>query len=65
MAPTGALEAEPRSVEDIAGPAISRVVMDRQGITLNVNIQLTVPDTKDDTLYDRFFESLKKHLLSG
>jgi len=33
-------------------------------ITVNVNIQLVLPDTKDQTLYDRFFESLKRHILS-
>lgn len=35
-----------------------------QGITVNVNIQLTLPETKDSSIYDSIFESLKKHLLS-
>lgn len=43
--------------------AILRTTMRKDGITVNVNIQLTLPDTKDETLYDRFFESLRKHLL--
>lgn len=34
------------------------------GVTLNINIQLTVPDTTDENVYDNFFAALKKHLLS-
>lgn len=34
------------------------------GITVNINIQLALPDTADEALYDRFFAALKKHLLS-
>lgn len=36
----------------------------KQGFTLNVNIQLTLPETKDDIVYDKIFESIKKHFLS-
>jgi len=35
------------------------------GITININIQLTVPETTDDEIYDKFFEALKKHLLTN
>lgn len=31
---------------------------------LNVNIQVTLPETKDYDVYDKIFESLRKHLLS-
>lgn len=34
------------------------------GVTLNINIQLTVPATTDEKVYDNFFAALKKHLLS-
>ena len=34
------------------------------GITININIQLTLPDTTDETVYDKFFVALKKHLFS-
>lgn len=34
------------------------------GITININIQLSLPDTTDETVYDKFFAALKKHLLS-
>jgi hypothetical protein len=36
----------------------------KSGLTINLNIQLTVPETTDEKVYDKFFESLKKHLLS-
>lgn len=34
------------------------------GITININIQLTLPETTDETVYNKFFEALKKHLLT-
>jgi hypothetical protein len=34
------------------------------GMTINVNIQLTLPETKEAAVYDTIFTSLKKHLLS-
>jgi hypothetical protein len=36
----------------------------KSGLTVNLNIQLSVPETTDEKVYDKFFESLKKHLLS-
>ncbi len=33
-------------------------------IVLNVNIQLAVPETTDEDVYDKFFAALKKHLMS-
>lgn len=35
-----------------------------QGIALNINIQLVVPETTDDSVYEKFFAALKKNLLS-
>lgn len=34
------------------------------GMTINVNIQLQLPATEDAAVYDRLFDSMKKHLLS-
>lgn len=34
------------------------------GYTINVNIQLQLPATDDASIYDKLFESLKKHLMS-
>ena len=35
-----------------------------KNITVNLNIQLTVPETTDEKVYDKFFQSMKRHLLS-
>lgn len=34
------------------------------GVTININIQLTVPETSDEKIYEAFFSAMKKHLLS-
>ncbi len=34
-----------------------------QGVNIHINVQLTLPATKDSSIYDSLFESLKKHLL--
>lgn len=44
--------------------ALTKTISSKNGITINLNIQLTVPETTDEKVYDKFFESMKKHLLS-
>ena len=34
------------------------------GYVININIQLTLPESKDGDVYDKLFTSMKKHLLS-
>jgi len=34
-----------------------------QNVILNINIQLTIPDTDDEKVYESFFKAMKKHLL--
>lgn len=34
------------------------------GLVINVNIQLQIPPTEDASIYDKFFESMRKHILS-
>ncbi len=48
----------------VAPAQLAKAAGASQGITINVNIQLTLPETKDSSIYDSIFESLKKHLLS-
>jgi len=36
-----------------------------KGVTININIQLTIPETTDGKVYDAFFSAMKKHLLEG
>lgn len=45
-------------------PSITKNIGGQNGVTLNINIQLSVPETTDEKVYDKFFEALKKHLLS-
>jgi len=50
-------------VEEVSTGKIVDKAISPAGITINVNIQLTLPETKDSSIYDSIFESLKKHLL--
>ena len=34
-----------------------------QGLVINLNIQLQLPATEDSTIYDKIFQSLKRHIL--
>lgn len=52
------------SVETVPVNSLSRQLNSKNGITVNINIQLTVPETTDEKVFDKFFESMKKHLLS-
>jgi len=50
------------SVKDLPTP---NIVSDLgQNVTLNINIQLTIPDTDDEKVYENFFKAMKKNLLS-
>jgi hypothetical protein len=57
-APSGGVEVE---------HGIPRTVVQRLGgsITININIQLTLPETTDENVYNKLFAALKTHLLSG
>lgn len=45
-------------------PSIAKNLSSQSGVTLNINIQLSVPETTDEKVYEKFFEALKKHLLT-
>jgi Family of unknown function (DUF5343) len=34
------------------------------GATININVQLVLPESADETVYERFFSAMKKHLLT-
>lgn len=42
---------------------ISPEMIEGSSVTINVNLQLSLPETKDYEIYDKIFESLKKNLL--
>lgn len=35
------------------------------GVTINVNVQLTLPETTDATVYEKLFGAMREHLLEG
>jgi hypothetical protein len=45
-------------------PVVQLPVTREGGVNVNVNIRLELPATQDATVYDKIFESLKKHLLT-
>lgn len=46
-------------------PRVERVVTrTSNGVVINVNIQIAVPETEKPEVYDMFFASLRKHVLS-
>ena len=52
-------EKEGQTLEISRAPEIA----DGSTVTINVNLQLSLPETKDYEVYDKIFESLKKNLL--
>jgi len=50
--------------EEKEGEGARKIPPIPQGVTLNVNIQLTLPATDDASVYDKIFKALKEHLLS-
>lgn len=33
------------------------------GVTINVNVQLTLPETQDEKVFDAFFSAMRRHLI--
>lgn len=51
--------------QNSTSPAFTkRINSSKTGVVINLNIQLTMPETTDEKVYDKFFEAMKKHLLS-
>jgi len=45
-------------------PLVQLPISREGGVNINVNIKFELPITKDSDVYDKIFESLKKHLLT-
>ena len=63
------LPAEETSEEDVAekdGDTVAkrRLTTGKNGMTVNINIQLQIPATDKPETYDSFFAAMKRHLLS-
>lgn len=50
---------ESASIETLTSPSQSQ-----SHLTVNLNIQLTLPETTDAAVYDAFFRSMKEHLIN-
>lgn len=53
-----------KEVEKKAKEAVKVAAQMPTGVTINLNIQLTLPVTDDATVYDKIFKALKENLLS-
>ncbi len=67
-APVPSVADEPEQTGKIAGiggkvPRLTEPMTSVPGMTINLNIQLQLPPTEDSTIYDKIFESLKRHLI--
>jgi hypothetical protein len=63
--PSAAVARKPASARPLGSREV--VVQGTSGaadMTINLNIQLQLPPTQDAEVYDKLFESMKKHLLS-
>ncbi len=58
-----AVPAEAVVPEPLTSPRedVTRIPTSTPGLTVNINIQLTLPATDDETVYDRLFASLKRN----
>lgn len=65
-APTPAAQPETTVTEeqDVAAKVTSFARESQTGVTINVNIEIGVPETTDPEVYEHFFAALKKHVLS-
>jgi hypothetical protein len=47
----------------IQNPVLSTAYKHQSGITININIELSLPPTTDKAVYENLFAALKKHIL--
>lgn len=59
ITPKAEVKKPEKKVVEVAG-----VTTTPAGVTINLNIQLTLPATEDATVYDKIFKALKENLLS-
>ncbi len=47
------------------GPVAARTPRTGADMTVNINVELTLPATTDEKVYEAFFKAMRKHLLSA
>jgi hypothetical protein len=50
--------------QPVARTSVVREPQGSAGVTININVELTLPETTDETVYDNFFKAMKKHLIA-
>jgi hypothetical protein len=45
-------------------PEVVRTARSDAGLNVNINVELTLPETTDEKVYEAFFRAMRKHLLS-
>ena len=46
-----------------SGTALLTTTETRGAVTINVNVQLTIPETTDEKVFEAFFSAMRKHLI--
>jgi hypothetical protein len=51
---------------DVQGPTIKSAppIVHPQGVTVNINVQLVLPESTDEEVYRKFFAAMREHLIS-
>jgi Family of unknown function (DUF5343) len=53
------------NASDVQGPTIrSASPTAPQGLTININVQLVIPEAADQEVYEKFFAAMRDHLIS-
>ena len=47
------------------GPHVSQTIPAANGVTINLNIELSIPTDATGEVYDKFFAAMKKHIING
>jgi hypothetical protein len=58
--------ADEGTVPEVQGPTIRSAppVTHPQGVTININVQLVLPESTDEDVYRKFFAAMREHLIS-
>lgn len=58
--------ADEEAAPEVQGPTIASApaVARQQAVTVNINVQLVLPETTDEEVYRKFFAAMQEHLIS-
>lgn len=67
VTPSPSVEERPVASPSTGVPAstvVAEATSTPAGMTVNINVQLTLPETTDEKVYEAFFRAMRQHLLS-